>query len=192
MVDHKGEEMQPFGQDDLTTPESNIFEFVYEGPDVNNGTMDAKELLDVLTGLTRAFSTVAHEREVADRYELRINDIESGSIRLIFEAIAFAKSNPPAATAVTAGAAVALNAASNVVSGLYKVVIDLAKFIDAKRRTKGARLATVPASFIDGEVRLTLPDDLDCVDERAIRIAFEQTDRSRSRTNCFTSRSQSN
>jgi hypothetical protein len=159
--------MESFGSADLIKAESDTFEFIYKAPNVDDGTMGAREVAEVLTGLTRAFSTIAQEREIEDRYELRIKDIEPGSVRLVFEAVAFAKANPAAAsaiaagaTAIAAGASVVLNAVTNTVSGLYKVVTDIAKVIDAKRRTKGARLATMPASFTDGNVQLTVPDDL--------------------------------
>ena len=48
--------------------------------------MSARELSDVLTGLTRAFSTVGYERELGDQYELRVRDIEHKSFHLLFEA----------------------------------------------------------------------------------------------------------
>jgi len=174
MLDHKGEEMEPFESADLIREDSDTFEFIYKGPNVDDGTMNAREVAEVLTGLTRAFSTVAQERELDDQYELRIKDIEPGSVRLIFEAIAFAKANPAAATAIAAGASVALNAATNAVSGLYRVVTDIAKVIDAKRRIKGARVATLPASFTDGEVRLTLPDDLIVLTKEQYELLLSQ------------------
>lgn len=164
-VGPQGEEMEPIKPTETRTsdadaPKADIFELVYQGPNVNDGTMSARELVEVLTGLTRAFSTVAHELDLGDRYDLRIRDIESNSVHLIFEAVAFAKANPAAATAIAAGAAVIVSATTNAVSGAYRVVTDIAKMIDAKKRLKGARVATLPTSFADGEVTLAIPDDL--------------------------------
>ncbi|MGA8043515.1 MAG: hypothetical protein WCA37_11990 [Terracidiphilus sp.] len=140
--------------------ETEIFEFVYEGPDVDKGSMDASEVAEVLTGLTRTFSIVASEAESSERLQLRVRNVEANSFHIIFEAIAFAKTNPAAATAIATGAAVALNAVSNAVCGAYRVVTDIAKVIDAKKRLKGVRIATQPTSFEDGSVSLTLNDDL--------------------------------
>ena len=125
---------------EVGSPDSEIFEFVYQGPDVNSGTMDAREMADVLTGMSRAFSTVAYEEDLGDRYQLRVKDIEANSFHLIFEAIGFARANPAAATAIAAGTAVLLNAATNAASGAYRVVTDIAKLIDAKKRQKGQGL----------------------------------------------------
>lgn len=141
-------------------PDAEIFELVYQGPDVGNGTMDAREMAEVLTGLSRAFSTVASEDDLADKYQLRIKDVQSNSFHIIFAAIEFAKANPAAATAISAGAMVVLNAATNILSGAYRVITDIAKAIDAKKRIKGARIATLQASFEDSQVTLTVPDDL--------------------------------
>lgn len=143
----------------VDSPNSEIFELVYQGPDVNTGTMDAREAADVLIGMSRAFTTVASEEDLGDQYQLRVKDIEANSFHLIFEAIVFAKANPAAATAMAAGAAVLLNAATNTASGAYRVVNDLAKLIDAKKRTKGARIATLPALFGDGQVTITFLED---------------------------------
>jgi hypothetical protein len=122
--------------------------------------MSAKELAEVLTGLTHAFSTIAYESYSDDRYQVRITDIDSGSARLLFEAIAFAKANPAAATAIAASAAVIVNAGSNIASGAYKVVTDLAKLIDAKKRLRSARVATVDTTFVEGGVRLLADADV--------------------------------
>lgn len=141
-----------------TATETDTFELVYEGPDVDTGTMSARELSDVLSGLTRAFSTVAYERELGDQYDLRVRDIEHRSFHLLFEAIAFAKANPAAATAISAGSAVVLNAVTNTVSGAYKLITDIAAMLEAKKKAKGERIARITAQFNDGEVRLLTPD----------------------------------
>jgi len=47
---------------------------------------------------------------------------------------------------------------SNSVAGLYKVIVDIGKLIDAKRRLRGSRVATIPTNFSDGRVILLLPD----------------------------------
>jgi hypothetical protein len=135
------------------------FELVYDGPDVADGTIDARELADVLTGLTRAVSTVASEADLGDRYRLRIKDVEANSFHLILQLLEYAQKNPPAATAIVAGAAVVLSAVTNITSGLYKVITDLATMIDAKRRTKGQRIALLKAEFQDGNVIITFLED---------------------------------
>ncbi len=157
--------MDSLDPDELAAPEANnsdpeVFELVYEGPDLSSGTMDARELAEVLTGLSRAFSTVANEADLGDRCQLRVKDIEANSFHLILEAMEYAKANPAAATALIAGAAVTLQTMQAAVSGAYRVVTDIARMIDAKKRAKGKRVALLPAEFEDGQVTLTLPDDL--------------------------------
>ncbi len=142
-----------------TAVESDIFELVYEGPDVDTGTMGARELTEVFFGLTRAFSAVAHELDLGDEYELRVRDIDHASFHLVFEAIKYAKANPAAATAIAAGSAVVLNAVTSAVSGAYKVITDIGAMLEAKKKAKGERFATMPAQFTDGEVRLSAPGD---------------------------------
>lgn len=122
--------------------------------------MRVRDLAEVLSGLTRAFSTIAQEDEIQADFDLRIKDIQPGSVRLIFEAIDFAKSNPGAAAAIATGAAVALNAVTKTVSGAYRIITDLAKVIYAKKKAKGERISTMPASFRDDGVALTAPDEL--------------------------------
>lgn len=179
MFDGKGEEMEPTKPVETITSEADvqhpdIFELVYQGPNVDDGTMSARELIEVLNGLTRSFSTVAQELEVKDRYELRIRDIESNSVHLIFEAVAFAKANPAAATAIAAGATVIVSATTNTVSGAYKIITDIARTIDAKKRVKGDRIATLPTSFSDGEVTLKLPDDLIVLTKEQYELLLSQ------------------
>ena len=97
--------MEPLKPNAMSTPrvdepEATIFELVYHGPDVEDGTMAAREVAEVLSGMSRAFSTVAHEADLGDRYQLRIKDVESSSFHIVLEAIQYAKSNPAAATAI--------------------------------------------------------------------------------------------
>lgn len=141
-----------------TAAETDSFEVVYQGPDVDAGTMSARELSEVLSGLTKTFNIIAYERDLGDRYDLRVKDVDHQSFHLILEAIEFTKSNPPAATAIAAGAAVALNAVTNTVSGAYKIITDIAAMIEAKKKAKGDRIARMLAQFDDGNVRLTASD----------------------------------
>lgn len=140
--------------------EVEIFELVYQGPDVEDGTMGARELAEVLTGVSRAFATVASDADLGDRYQLRIKDVESNSFHIILEAIEYAKSHPAQATALIAGAAVTLQGLTAAVSGAYRVIVDIAKLIDAKKRAKGKRVALLPTAFSDGEVTITADADL--------------------------------
>jgi len=145
---------------ELTAAQTDIFELVYQGSDVDNGTMSSGELIEVLSGLTRAFSTVAHERELGDQYDLRLRDIDHRSFHLIFEAIAYAKANPAPAAVIVGAASLTLQAANIVVSGAYKIITDIGAMIQAKKKAKGERIATIPAEFADGEVRLESPEGL--------------------------------
>lgn len=137
----------------------NNFSLVYEGPDVRDGTMNAGQLAEVLTGLGHAYSTVAYEADLGGHVQLRVVGIERKSFHIILDAIDYAKANPPAATAIAAGSAVTLNALSNVISGVYRVISDIAKVIDAKKRAKGARVSTLPTSFAEKGVTLTVHED---------------------------------
>lgn len=142
-----------------TADETDRFELVYEGPDVDRGTMSARELAEVLSGMTRAFSTVAYERELGDKYDLRVRDIEHRSFHLLFEAIEFAKANPEAATAIVAGSALALQFVTTSVSGAYKIITDIGAMLEAKKQAKGERIARMPTEFNDGAVWLTTSDE---------------------------------
>lgn len=136
------------------------FELVYTGPDVDDGSMDARQLADVLTGVTRAFTTIAYEEEFEDVFRLRVVDVESHSFHILFQAIELAKSNPGAAAAVASGAAVAWTAFKDTASGAYKVLKDIAACIDAKKKLKGAKVATAETKFEEHQVKLVLPDEL--------------------------------
>lgn len=153
-------------------PES--FELVYEGPEVDDGSMDARQLSEVLSGMTRAFSTVAYELELGDRYELRVVDVEKNSFHIVLSAIEYAKSNPAAASAIAAGSAVALSVLTNSVSGAYRVITDIAKYIDAKKRLRGAKVATLSAQFQDHEVRLLVGDDLIVMTKEQYELLLSQ------------------
>lgn len=137
---------------------ADVFELVYQGPEVEDGTMSARQLVEVVTGLQKAFTTVAQDRDLSDRYELRIKDINHASVHLVFEAVGYAKANPPGAAVLVAAAGVGVNAITNVVQGIYRVVMDLASTIEAKRKAKGEPIARMSATFSDGDVQLLTPD----------------------------------
>ena len=147
-------------KEEQTATGANNFELVYDGPNVASGTMSARYVAEVITGINRAFSIVASEHDLGDQYELRVRDVEHASFHLVLEAVAFSKANPGSASAMAAGAAVGLNAITNVVSGAYRVVTDIGKLIYAKKQLKGRRVATIPTEFADGEVQLSAPDEL--------------------------------
>jgi hypothetical protein len=141
------------------TTDLNRFELVYEGPDVDAGTMSARELVEALSGMTHAFNTVAHERVTGDQYELRVSHIDHRSFHVIFEAIEFAKTNPSATTAIAASSAVILNAGTNTISGIYRIITDIGRMLEAKKRAKGERIAKLDAQFDDHDVKLIGPDE---------------------------------
>jgi hypothetical protein len=147
------------GQVEFMAPQPEEFEFVYAGPEVATGSMEANEVVDVLTGLTRTFSTIVNEMESNERLQLRVKDVEPGSFRIIFELIQFAKENPAAMSSLAATGAVVLSAVTLATSGGYRVVTDIAKLIYAKTKLKGAKVATQRATFDDGAVTLELPDE---------------------------------
>ena len=157
-----------------SSPDADIFEFVYEGPDVDGGTMSAREVAEVVAGLTRAFSTVSDERDLGDQYEVRLKDVDHSSFHLIFEAVTFAKANPAAATAISAGAAVLLNAVSNVTSGAYKVITDIGVMLEAKKTLKGQRMATLPTVFSDGEIEVSAPEGLIVLTKEQYELLLSQ------------------
>jgi hypothetical protein len=130
--------------------------------------------VEVLAGLTRTFTAVAFEKDLGNEYQLRFKDVKSSSIHLIFEAVAFAKANPAAATAIAAGAAVIVNATTNTVSGAYRVITDIAKIIDAKKKLKGTRVATRPTAFTDEGVVLTAPEELIVLTRKQYELLLSQ------------------
>ncbi len=150
--------MPALGATVQTSLNTDVFELAYQGPDVENGSMSANEVIEVVTGVNRAFSILAHERDLGDQYELRLKDVDHASFHLLFEAIAYVKTNPVAATVEIAGAGLAWKAITDTVSGAYKVITDLGALISAKKKTKGERVARIPAEFTDGEVQLSTPD----------------------------------
>jgi hypothetical protein len=135
---------------------SDTFELVYDGPNVSDGTMSARELSEVFAGISRAVSTIAQEREIDDQFELRVKDVASSSFHIIFEAIAYTKAYPGQAAALATGTAVAWNIAKDSVSGLYTVVTDLAKLVEAKKKLRGERANKAKASFSEDGVRVGL------------------------------------
>lgn len=149
-------------------------EIVYQGPDVEDGTMGVRELSEVFDGLNRAFSIVASESDTDNKYQLRVKDVKANSFHIILEAVQFAKSNPAAASAVAAGAAVGLNAVTNAVSGAYRVIVDIAKMMDAKKRAKGIRIGLLPTSFEDGVVKLTVDSDLIILTKEQYELLLSQ------------------
>lgn len=171
--------MEPNGPNEIIVREpspdlSEAFELIYQGPEVDDGSMDAGQLSEVLSGLDRAFSTVAYELDLGDRYELRVVDVEKNSFHIILSAIEYAKSNPVAFTAIATGAAVTLNAVTSTISGAYRIITDIAKHIDAKKRLKGARIATIPAQFQDHEVRLPVGEDLIVITKEQYELLLSQ------------------
>lgn len=154
--------------------ESETFELVYDGPDVGTGTMDARELAEVLTGLSRAFTTVAQEEELSDRYQLRVKDIETNSFHLVLEAIAYTKANPVVVAAIAAGTTVTLQAVNSVVGGAYTVLKDIVKMIDAKKRTKGARFATLKTSFDEGQIIVRFEDEIIVLTKEQYELLLSQ------------------
>ena len=154
--------------------EGDVFELVYNGPDVATGTMSARQLIEVVSGLQKAFSTVSHDRDYGDRLELRIRDIEHSSVHLVFEAVAYAKANPAAATALIAAAGVGLNALTNVVTGGYRVITDIASAIEAKKKARGTRIGMMKASFTDTDVALTTPDGVITLTKEQYELLLSQ------------------
>jgi hypothetical protein len=136
--------------------------------------MSARELAEVLTGVSRAFSTIASDADLSDRYQLRVKDIESNSFHIILEAIEYIKANPAPATAIIAGAAVTLQGITASISGAYRVIIDIAKLIDAKKRAKGKRIALLPTAFSDRQVTLTVLDDLIVLTKEQYELLLSQ------------------
>ena len=155
-------------------PSGDLFELVYDGLDVRNGTMNAREVVEAVSGLSKAFSIVAHERGLGDEYELRFKDVDHASFHLVFEAIAFAKANPAATSAITAGAAVGLNAVTNVVSGAYKVVTDIGALITAKKKLKGERVATTATQFSEFGVQLKAGEELIVLTKEQYELLLSQ------------------
>jgi hypothetical protein len=125
-----------------TAAETDVFELVYQGPDVENGTMSSGELVEVFTGLTRAFRTVAHESELGDQYDLRLRDIDHRSFHLIFEAIAYVKANPAPAAVIVVASSLTLQAVTNTVSGAYKIITDIGAMLQAEKKARGERTAS--------------------------------------------------
>jgi hypothetical protein len=155
IVDEMKNRVKPLQSEEV---EDEGFELVYIGPDLETGTMSARELTEVFTGITKGFSVIAHERDLGDQYELRVRDIEHQSFHLVFEAVAFAKANPVVAGVTVAGATLGWSAVKDTVSGIYRVVTDLAKAIDAKLTAKGESIGRLPAKFSDSGVIVEGPD----------------------------------
>lgn len=134
------------------------FEVVYEGPDVDDGSIATRDLINALSGTSDTFARIAGEYETLPSYSLRVRDIEPGSVEILFKVIEFAKANPGAAAALAAGGSVLVTAATNSIAGFYRVLSDFAKLIDVKKLLRGGRLDTTQTRFEDRTVVLTLPD----------------------------------
>ena len=134
------------------------FELVYEGPEVDDGTIAVRDLIGALTGISEALSRTSQEYDNLPEFSVRVSDIEANSVHILFQLVEFAKANPAATAALGAVAVPIVTAVSNSLSGLYRVVTDLAKMIEAKKRLKGGRIATTQTEFAEGRVILMLPD----------------------------------
>ncbi len=139
-------------------PNSVEFDLVYEGPDVDDGSISTRDLINALTGTHDAFARIASEYDGQPSYSLRVADIQAGSVDIVFRAVAFAKADPGAATAIAVGTSAVVQVVSNAFSGLYRVVTDLAKLLDVKRFLKGKQISTTEAKFDDRTVVLVLSD----------------------------------
>ena len=138
---------------------SETFELVYDGPDVVNGSMRARELADAVLGVSRAFGTTAHEHDFGDDYEVRVRDIRHASFHVICEAIALANRHPVVASAGATASIVGLGVLKDATPEIRTIISDLGAMIMAKKKLRGARVATIPTEFVDNEVRLTVPDE---------------------------------
>lgn len=136
------------------------FELVYDGPDVANGSMNARQLALAVSGVNRVFATTAQEHNLGGDYEVRVRDINHASFHLLCEAVALAKQPEIAAAAVT-GAVVLLGAVKNAIPNPKGIISDIGAMITAKKRLRGARIATLATEFAHGDVRLTVPEDSD-------------------------------
>lgn len=134
------------------------FEFIYDGPDLAGGSMNTKSLSEVLAGLSKAFSVVAHDNDFGDRYELRVRDVESGSFHILFEALAYVKANPVSSAVLATMATTSWTVLKDSASGAYRVVTDIIKVVDAKLKLKGTAPNKVAAVLSDSGVVLELPD----------------------------------
>jgi len=80
---------------------------------------------------------------------------------MLFEAaLAYAKASPASAGVVVAGATLGYTAVKDFVVGGYTAIKDIAGMIEAKRLTRGERIATLPAKFSDEGVRVELEGGL--------------------------------
>ncbi|MCU1322167.1 MAG: hypothetical protein JWM43_1816 [Acidobacteriaceae bacterium] len=139
--------------------EIETFEFIYDGPDVANGSMNARQLALAVSGMNRVFATTAQEHNLGGEYEVRVRDIKHASFHLVWEAVALMKQHQDMIPAAITGAVVLIGTASAAISNPGMIISDIAAMITAKKRLRGARMSTLATEFIDGEVRLTVPGD---------------------------------
>jgi hypothetical protein len=134
-------------------------EIIYQGPDVNDGSMDARQFSEALSGIADAFSTVANEINYDEQYKLRITSTQKGSFHILLSAIAYAQANPAPAVAIVTGASVSYNAVRDSISGLYRIIVDIITCITSKKKLQGRDIKDFPINNINNDIRIMLPTD---------------------------------
>ncbi len=98
---------------------------VYEGPDVDDGSMSIEDIVPVLQGFSSAYGKIAASDDPDSTHRLRITGVRRGSADIILEVWSLLGSN-----------AAAICAAATVATGVYSIVKKIMGVIALKRHVK--------------------------------------------------------
>jgi len=109
-------------------------ELYYHGNDVENGSVPVEYMVDALVGFSGAYAKVARRFRSNDvMHRLRVTGLKEGSARILVEAYEWARQNPELA-------ALALTAATGVITGGWAVVKWIGETISAKTHMAGTSI----------------------------------------------------
>lgn len=129
-------------------------ELLYEGTEVEDGTVPVEDMIDALTGFSGAYNKIAKtERGLDQGHRIRVVGLEKGSAKIIVEVVDWIIKNPNASLALS-------GVATTVVGGAYIALRDLAKVIWARKSTRGQPISKNNITFKDnlivmGDINLT-------------------------------------
>jgi hypothetical protein len=115
----------------VSMPDILPVELVYEGDDVNDGTVPVDYMIDALVGFSAAYEKVTRRTQPDMEHRIRVVGVRQNSAHILVNVVEWVRVNPAAAgVLVTAGGLIA--------AGAYRVVSDIAKIIAAKKHLAGA------------------------------------------------------
>ncbi len=118
-------------------------ELVYEGEEVDDGTIPVDYLIQSLIGFSGAYDKIAGRTQPDTAYRIRVLGLRRDSTHILMDVIEWVLVNPAAAEVIETGIIA-------VAAGAYKITKDIGKYISAKKKLKGAS-PTKEQIIVEGE-----------------------------------------